>query len=160
MIKIILALIVSFVLILIQSSFHSYLGICNAFPNLILLLILISSISRGHKETLAWVFFGGFLLDVFSFNNPIGASILVLFLISYLVSFLSQNVFKRTSIFSIILFGIGGTLIYRFLLILILLIAGLDFQPNFNQLISQIVYNTALLIPLFYLLKSMFKTRP
>ena len=153
MIKIILALIISFILILLQSSLCPYLGICNAFPNLILLLILVSSISQGHKKTLVWVIFGGFFLDVFSFNNPIGTSILVLFLISYLVSFLSQNIFKRASIFSMILFGIGGTLIYRFLLILILLITGLDFQLSFSQLISQIVYNTALLIPLFYSLK-------
>lgn len=152
-VKFILSIIIIFFLVIFQSSLYSYLEIYNAFPNLILVLVLILSILKGCKKSLVWVIFGGFLLDVHSFDNPVGTSILGLFLVSYLAYFFSQNIFKKTSIFSVIIIGIGGTLIYRLMLILVLLIAGISFQFSFIQLISQMVYNTAILIPLFYLIK-------
>lgn len=151
--RLILSIIIIFLLILFQASFYPYLEIYGAFPNLILILVLILSIIRGWKKNLAWIIFGGLFLDIYSFNNPVGASILNLFLVSYLAYFFSQNIFKKTSIYSIILIGIGGTLIYRLFLILILLIAGTDFQFSFIQLISQIIYNLIILIPLFYLIR-------
>jgi len=157
MVKFVLSIIIIFLLIIFQVSLYPYFKIHNAFPNLVLILILILSILKGYKKTLIWVIFGGFLLDIFSFNNPIGASILGLFLVSYLAYFFSQNIFKKTSIFSVILFAIGGTLIYRLFLILVLLIAGINFQFTFIQLISQVVYNLVLIIPLFYLLKHFLK---
>lgn len=157
--KFILSLVIIFVLILFQSALYPYLEVYGAFPNLILILVLILSILKGHKKSWIWIIFGGFLLDVFSFDNPIGTSILGLFLVSYLAYFFSQNIFKKTSIFSIILIGIGGTLIYGLLLVLILLIAGTSFQFTFTQLISWVIYNLVILIPLFYLIKGMFKAK-
>lgn len=151
--KLILSLVIIFILILLQSVLYPHLEIYSAFPNLIVILVLILSILKGYKNSLVWVVFGGFLLDIYSFNNPIGTSILGLLLVGYLAYFFSQNIFKKTSIFSIILIGIGGTLIYRLLLVLILLIAGVNFQLSFLQLISQIIYNLVILIPLFYLIK-------
>lgn len=151
--KLLLSIVIIFLLIILQSSLYLYLGVCGAFPNLILILVLILSVLQGYKKSLVWVIFGGFLLDVYSFNNPIGTSILGLFLVSHLAYFFSQNIFKKTSIFSVILIGIGGTLIYRLFLILVLLIVGTSFQFTFTQLISQVVYNLIILIPLFYLIK-------
>ncbi len=155
--KFVLSIIIIFFLVIFQSSLCPYLEVYNAFPNLILILVLILSILWGYKKNLVWVIFGGFLLDVHSFDNPVGTSILGLFLISYLAYFFSQNIFKKTGIFSVILIGIGGTLIYRLVLILVLLIAGISFQFSFIQLISQMVYNTAVLIPFFYFLKHLSK---
>jgi len=158
--KIFLSIIIIFFLIIVQSSLYPYLEIYNTFPNLILILVLIISILRGKKKALIWIIFGGFLLDIFSLNNPIGTSIIALFLVSCLICFFSQNILKKANIFSVILFGISGTLIYRLFLMLVLLIAGLNFQPalsidgfNFVQLFFQIIYNTVILIPLFYLFK-------
>lgn len=155
--KLLLSIIIIFLLVILQSSLYPYLKVYNAFPNLILILVLILSILKGSKKSLVWVLFGGFLLDVYSFNNPFGTSILSLLLVSYLAYFFSQNIFKKTSIFSVILIGIGGALIYRFFLILILLIAGVSFQFSFTQLISQVIYNSVILVPLFYLIKSRIK---
>ena len=155
--KFVLSIIIIFLLVILQSSFYPFLEIYHAFPNLILILVLILSILKGCKKSLVWIIFGGFLLDVHSFDNLIGTSILGLFLVSYLAYFFSQNIFKKTGIFSVILIGIGGTLIYRLILILVLLIAGISFQFSFIQLISQIVYNTAVLIPFFYFLKHLSK---
>lgn len=151
--KYILSLIIIFLLIIFQAALAPYLKIYSAFPNLILILVLVLSILQGYKKTLIWIIFGGLLLDIYSFNNPIGTSILGLLLVGYLAHFFSQNIFKKTSVFSVILIGLGGTLIYRIVLILILLIASINFQFSFVQLISQIVYNLVILIPLFYLIK-------
>lgn len=155
--KLLRSIIIIFLLVILQSSLYPYLKAYNAFPNLILILVLILSILKGSKKSLVWVFFGGFLLDVYSFNNPFGTSILSLLLVSYLAYFFSQNIFKKTSIFSVIIIGIGGTLIYKLFIILILLIVGIGFQFTFSQLISQILYNLVVLIPLFYLMKSRIK---
>lgn len=151
--KILLAIIISFFLVVLQASLYPYLNISGAFPNLILILVLILSFLQGYKKSLAWIFCGGFFLDIFSFANPIGISILSLFVVGYLVHFFSQNIFKKTSIYSIILIGVTGTLIYRIFLILILAIASINFQITFTQLLSQIVYNTVILLPLFYLIR-------
>lgn len=155
--KFVFSVIIIFLLVLLQTSLYPYLEICNAFPNLILILVLIFSILKGFKKSLVWTIFGGFLLDIYSFDNPIGSSILSLFLVSYLVYFFSQNVFKKTDVFSVILFGIGATLIYRLFVILFLLIIGTEFQIGFSQIIMQIVYNLIILIPSFYLIKRLTK---
>ena len=151
--KLLLSIIIIFLLVILQSSLYPYLKVYNVFPNLILILVLILSILKGSKKSLVWVLFGGFLLDVYSFNNPFGTSILGLLLVSYLAYFFSQNIFKKTSIFSVILIGIGGTLIYKLFIILVLLIVGISFQFTFTQLIFQIFYNLVILVPLFYLIK-------
>lgn len=155
--KLLLSIIIIILLVILQSSLYPYLKVYNVFPNLILILVLILSILKGSKKSLVWVLFGGFLLDVYSFNNPLGTSILGLLLVSYLAYFFSQNIFKKTSIFSVILIGIGGTLIYKLFIILVLLIVGISFQFTFTQLIFQIFYNLVVLIPLFYLMKSRIK---
>lgn len=155
--KFALSVIIIFLLVLFQISLYPYLEICSAFPNLILILVLIFSILKGFKKSLLWIIFGGFLLDVYSFDNPIGSSVLGLLLVSYLVYFFSQNVFKKTDIFSVVLFGIGATLIYGLFVILFLLIIGTDFQLSFSQVIMQIIYNLIVFIPLFYFIKRLTK---
>ncbi len=152
--KILLPIIIIFCLIILQSSLYPYLKVFNAFPNLILIMVIILSILEGWKKSLIWVIFGGLLLDIFSFNNPIGASVLGLFIVSYLTNFVSQNIFKKTSFFSIILISAGSTLVYGFFIILVLAIGRLNFQFSVVQMISQMIYNTALLIPIFYLIKA------
>ena len=145
-------------LIIIQSSIFRHLEICNVYPNLILILVLALSVSRNWKNNWIWIIFGGFMLDVFSFNNPLGISIFGLFLISYLANFFSHNIFKKTNVFFIILIGIGGTLIYRIVLVLTFLILGTVFKLSLIQITFQLVYNVIILVPTFYLIKKLWKT--
>ena len=116
-------------------------------------MVVILSILMGYKKNLIWVMFGGLLLDIFSFNNLLGVSIAGLFLISYLIYFIGQTTLRKTNILSVILFGIGVTLVYKFFLILAFLITKTSFELSFSQTLSQIIYNVVLLIPLFYLIK-------
>ncbi len=155
--KNLLFIIIIFCLIIFQSSLYPYLKIYNAFPNLILITVIILSILKGLKKDLIWIIIGGLLLDIFSFNNPIGTSILGLLFAGYLAYFFSQNIFKKTSIFSVVIISICGTLIYEIFVILILLIGGIDFQFGFIQIISQVIYNLIVLVPLFYLTKKFIR---
>jgi len=147
-----------FLLIIVQSSVFRHLEICNAYPNLILILVLALSVSKDWKNNWIWIIFGGFMLDIFSFNNPIGISILGLFLISYLANFFSHNIFKKTNVFFVILIGIGGTLIYRIVLVLTFLILGITFELSLIQISFQLVYNIIVLVPMFYLIKKLWRT--
>ncbi len=151
--KFIFSVIIIFFLIIIQSSLYPYLQINNAFPDLILIVVLTLSILQGYKKHIVWPLLGGFFLDIFSFRNPIGASILGLLIVSYLGYFLSQNLFKKFSPISIIIIGTGGILFYRFFIDLILLIFGTNFQFSLIQLATQIAYDVIVLVPLFYLIK-------
>ncbi len=151
--KFLIQIIIIIALIIIQSSLYPYLQVYNAFPNLILILVLIIAISKGYKQGLIWIILGGFLLDVYSYHNLIGISILALLLIAYLASKLAQNIFKKTSIYALISIGIGASLTYQILLSSILLITGIEFQFSFAQIFFQVIYNLIILIPFFYLIK-------
>jgi len=144
-----LALII--VLIIVQSAVYPCLEAYNAFPNLILIMVLIIAILKGYKQGWMWIVFGGLLLDIYSYNNFIGISILSLSLIAYLASKLAQNVFRKNSIYSIITITIGGTLVYQIIIFLNLLVTGTNFQFNFTQIFFQVMYNIIVLIPFFYL---------
>jgi len=156
--KIIISFATIFLLIIVQSSVFGHLEICNAYPNLILILVLALSVSKDWKNNWIWIIFGGFMLDIFSFNNPIGISILGLFLINYLANFFSHNIFKKTNVFFVILIGIGGTLIYRIVLVLTFLILGITFELSLIQISFQLVYNIVILVPTFYLIKKLWRT--
>ncbi len=151
--KFLLQIIIILALIVFQVSVYPYFHIYNAFPNLILVIILIISILKGYKQGLLWIIFGGFLLDIYSYNNPVGISILALLLIAYLSAKLSQNIFQKNSIYSIIIIGIEGTLIYQLLIVLTLAVIGVEFQFGFFQVLFQVIYNLIILIPLFWLIK-------
>src|SRR4030042_1047061 len=101
--KIIVFVVLGFVILFVQIGISPHLTIFGAFPNLVLLSILSLSIIRGWKKTLPWTIIGGLFLDFYSLYDILGISIIALLVVSYLVYFLSQNIFKKTTVFSIIL---------------------------------------------------------
>lgn len=156
--KILISVIFIILSVFIQSSFFPYLQVFNAFPNLILIAVLIISLLKNYKESLVWVFLGGWFLDVYSFNNPLGTSILSLLFIGYLVNFLSVNLFKKSSIISLVTVCVISTIIYRLALALAFLITTGDLKINIVQILAQIIYNLIIFIPAFYIIKSKTRT--
>lgn len=157
--KLFLNIIVIFLLVLLQFSFAPYFSVNNAFPNFILICVLTLTMLMGQKNALSWIIFGGIFMDISSLNNPIGVSVVGLFVGSYVVYFLTKNIFKETNILSLILICIIGTIIYGLILVLALAAFGVCFQFSIGQTLSQIIYNTVIFIPVFYLLRHFIKLK-
>ncbi len=150
-----IACIIIFILVLLflQIGIFPHLAIADSFPNLILLTILSLSILQGWKKTLVWIIVGGLFLDFYSLNNVLGISVVSLLLASYLAYFLSQNVFKKTSFFSLILIFLITIFLYNILLIIFFKIFAVTFDFRFLSFIIAIIYNLILALPVFYLVK-------
>jgi len=142
------------ILIFIQASLFPYFQIFNAFPNLILIGVLIISILKNYKKSLIWIFLGGWLLDIYSFNNPLGISILSLLCISYFANFLTTNIFKKFNFLSLVLICTGCSLFYRVSLALGCLLNTGEIRIDLIQVFVQIIYNLVVFLPIFYLIRS------
>ena len=151
--KIVWIIIFILILLFLQVGIFPHLSIAGIFPNLILLVILSLSIIQGWKKTLPWIIAGGLFLDFYSLNNVLGVSVISLFIVGYLTYFLSQNVFKKTSAFSLILNFIIAIFVYQILLIVLFTIFSITFDFRFLSFIVGIVYNLVLALPIFYGLK-------
>lgn len=150
-----IACIIIFILVLLflQIGIFPHLAIVGSFPNLILLTILSLSILQGWKKTLVWIIVGGLFLDFYSLNNVLGISVVSLLLASYLAYFLSQNLFKKTSFFSLILIFLITIFLYNILLIIFFKIFAVTFDFRFLSFIIAIIYNLIFALPVFYLVK-------
>jgi hypothetical protein len=86
-------------------------------------------------------------------NNVLGVSVISLFIAGYLACFLSQNIFKKTTAFSLILNFIIAIFVYQILLIVLFAIFSITFDFRFLSFIVGIIYNLVLALPIFYGLK-------
>lgn len=156
--KIFLIIVFILVLLFLQVGIFPHLQILGAFPNLILLSILVLSILQGWKKTLPWIIAGGLFLDFYSLHNFLGISVIALLIVAYLSYFLSQNTFKKTTFFSLILIFLITIFVYNILLIIIFEIFDINFAFSFLTFIVAIIYNLIFAIPLFYLIKKLCLT--
>ena len=141
------------VLMFIQVGILPHLAILGSFPNLILLSILSLNILQGWKKSLGWIIIGGLFLDFYSLHNVLGISIIALFFAGYLAYFLSQNIFKKTSIFSLFSIFLITIFLYSFILLISLKIFGISFEFTFLNFPIGIVYNLLFALPIFFLIK-------
>lgn len=156
--KIVWIIIFILVLLFLQIGIFPHLKIVGSFPNLILLAILSLSILQGWKKTLSWIIAGGLFLDFYSLNNALGISVISLFIAGYLAYFLSQNIFKKTTAFSLILNFIITIFVYQILLIVLFTVFSITFDFRFLSFIIGIIYNLVLALPVFYLIKIIKKS--
>lgn len=140
------------ILLFLQIGVFPHLKITGSFPNLILLSILSLSILRGWKKSWGWIIAGGLFLDFYSLHNILGISVISLFIASCLAYFLSQNVFKKANIQSLLLTFLISIFVYN----LILLIVS-DFR--FSFFFIGIIYNLIFSLPVFYLIKCLKTTK-
>lgn len=154
--KIVLIIIFIFLLLFLQVGVFPHLAISGSFPNLIVLAILALSILQGWKKTLPWIIVGGLFLDFYSLKGVLGISVVSLFIASYLAYFLSQNVFKKTSFFSLVLIFLITIFIYQLFLIILFKIFSISFEFKFLGFIIGIIYNLILALPIFYLIRTCF----
>jgi len=151
--KVFLLMVFVFFLLFLQIGVFPHLEIAGVFPNLILLSILSLSILQGWKKILPWTIVGGLFLDFYSLNNVLGVSVVGLLIVSYLAYFLSQNIFKKENVSSLILIFLITIFIYNFWLIILFSIFPVAFDFRFLGFIIGIIYNLIFALPVFWLIK-------
>ena len=141
------------VLMFLQIGILPHIKILGVYPNLILLAILSLAILIGWQKIIGWIIAGGLFLDIYSLNSFLGISIVVLLVVSYLAWFLSQNLFKKTDYFSIILIFLAAIAIYQVLERIILKVLNIGFNYDLLPAIIGLVYNLIFAMPIFYIIK-------
>lgn len=85
-------ILISYLLVLFQTSFLSHFNIHGYEPNLILTAVILLSILERQKNFYSfWLAsWGGFFLDIFS-NDFIGFHIIILFLTSFFIKIILKK---------------------------------------------------------------------
>lgn len=143
--KIILIILFIIILLFLQIGILPHIKILGAYPNLILLAILSFAILIGWQKIIGWIIAGGLFLDIYSLNNVLGISIVVLLVVSYLAWFLSQNLFRKTDYLSMVLIFLVTIAIYQVLV---------GFNYDFLPIIIGLIYNLIFAVPIFYIIKN------
>jgi rod shape-determining protein MreD len=154
--------IIIFILIVLffQIGILPHLAIFETYPNIILGSLVSFGILKGFKKSIVWAIAAGLFLDFYSLNSVIGISVVCLLFCSYFSFFLSQNVFKKSTLSSIIsVFAL--TLVFYDLLFLTLRgVFGFGFQFDILTFLINVAYNTIFAIPVFYLIKKIYAGKP
>ncbi len=151
--NIIVVIIFILLILFLQIGIMPHIAISGAYPNLILISILCLSIIRDWKKVLPWTILGGLFLDFYSLLNILGISVIALLVVSYLVYFLSQNVFKKTTFFSLTSIFLVTLFIYNLLFVVFFRITDSSFNFSVSGFFIGIIYNFIFALPIFYLLK-------
>ena len=108
--KRILLCILGIFIIIIQNSIINYLSIFGMTINIVLIYLVIISLYLGERESGIIGAILGIILDS-STGGIFGSNALIFFVLSYMVSYLRDKIYKESTImiFTIIL---GTTLIY------------------------------------------------
>ena len=151
--NIIVVIIFILLILFLQIGIMPHIAISSAYPNLILISILCLSIIRGWKKVLPWTILGGLFLDFYSLLNILGISVIALLIGSYLVYFLSQNIFKKTTFFSLTSIFLVTLFVYNLFFVIFFRITDSSFNFSISGFFIGIIYNFIFALPIFYLLK-------
>lgn len=136
-----------------QASLTSLFTIYGVKPELVLIVILASSLYFGTAATLVWAFIGGIWLDIFS-GGPMGASSIALMTAS-IIGGVGYRSLSRYNILVPLFVVVLGSLTFSFVYLIILeildlggLFAGsLDLgEATKNIVIPTMLYNTTLML--------------
>ena len=157
--------IIGFLLYFIQKNIFSNLKIAGIAPNIFIIYILFLGLYTNSKVSIAIGIFIGFLLDC-TYGKCIGISSTMFCVLAYLSSYFDKN-FSKDNKITIILMGVGATLIFEFGYYLINSIVfnfDIEILSFVKIILIEILYNTLVLIiiyPLFqkigYMLDRKFK---
>jgi len=138
---------------IIQTTLMNVIGINGATPNLLLCLVVILSFlfdERNYGLVLGMVF--GLLYDI-CFSQYVGVAALSFLVISLSVMIINFFMNKET-VFSVITISVGATVIYSLFYwgVMAMLGSGYSFLYMLKNLPLYILYNTAVVTMLYYLM--------
>lgn len=123
--------------------------------NLILSAIIFVTVIFNYQRGLWWAFGGGVIWELYS-GMPFGISSLTFIIVAVIINFLFNNFFTNRSLYSLLILGYLGTVVYSLIVFLVSFVfltlnlgnyfAELRFWPNFfwqpllNLLILTIIF--------------------
>jgi rod shape-determining protein MreD len=135
---------------LIQSTVMPHLTLWGVKPDLMLLVVISWSLSRGARAGIVWGFIGGLCLDLFS-GAPLGLSALALLIASFF-SGLGEATIFRTHVILPLATVFLASLIYDVISLLVLRTLGwpVVWLDSFIRLVLPASLLNVLLTPLVY----------
>jgi rod shape-determining protein MreD len=141
------------IILFFQVGIFPHLEIFETYPNIILCSLISMGIIWGFKKSLIWTVVSGLFLDFYSLSSVIGVFVVCLMLCSFISSFLSQNIFKKSNLLSVVPIFILAIISYDLSVFGMQTIFGFEVRFKVLTLLIDIVYNTVFAIPVFYLIK-------
>lgn len=160
--KKILALILIFLIVIIQVSFLANLFPRHIAPNIILVLIVIWSAKEGFGKSWPWAMTAGFTLDILSLGI-IGFNIISFFLISLQTDYFAKKflvAYKTADFFVIMILVALGTVVNEFITISLFQITKFFSMPKTmmsfkmfqtTNFFLQLLYNIIIFIAIYWL---------
>ncbi|MDP2934418.1 MAG: rod shape-determining protein MreD [bacterium] len=158
--KFIFSMIFILVLLFFQIGILPHLAIREVYPNIVLVSFISFVILRGFKKSIVWAIAAGLFLDFYSLNNIVGIFVVCFLLSSYLAFFLSQNIFKKSNPSSVIPIFFLTTIFYNLSALVLHKIFSLEFDFGILTFLVNVLYNTIIAIPVFYLIKKYYARKP
>jgi rod shape-determining protein MreD len=128
---------------LIQATILPRVNPISVYPDVVLVLLFVWSSARGIRESLAWVFFAGLLLDVLALDY-FGTNALALLVVVLLASLAHQRVLHANVLIPIVLVALA-TVVHG----VVLAMLRQDFPTGWFIPLQALMH--ALLIPIIYL---------
>lgn len=139
---------------LVQVTWAAKLSVLGAFPNLVLVAVVLVTWARGQRAGLLWACAGGVLLDLAA-AGPLGPHALALLAGAYLVGFWVRNV-DRASALQAVIATAACTAVYSLVLVGCDDLLDLPMPPlnvAAELAAGAAVYNAVLVMPAMALLR-------
>ncbi len=136
-----------FVTAMVQATVLPRVNPISLSPDLVLVMLFLWSASHGMRESLAWIFFTGILLDVLTLD-PLGTNGLALVVVVLLSGSGRQRLFQFNLVVPILMVSVA-TIVHG-----IVLYALRGASPGFSIALQAILH--AVILPVFYLISRFF----
>ncbi|MBI4837270.1 MAG: rod shape-determining protein MreD [Candidatus Portnoybacteria bacterium] len=105
--------------VLLQTTVFPHLEIYGVMPNLVLVVVILTSLSADWRTTLFLALAGGLSLDFFS-TSSFGLFALTFIVIGFSFSFLKSYLFTQANIFVSLISVLAGTVLCYFIVVLLI----------------------------------------
>jgi len=136
----------------LDTTIAPYLSLIGIRPDLVLLVVVATSIVRGGEEGIVWGILGGLLLDLYT-GLPFGLSIIALAITAYVTKVGEDNLFSNILVLPLAA-AFVGTMIYDLILMAGLQAAGwsIDWGEELLHVVVPSAFLNAILMPVIYVI--------
>jgi len=136
-----------FVTAMVQATVLPRVNPTSLSPDIVLVMLFLWSASRGIRESLAWIFFTGLLLDVLTLD-PLGTNGLALVIVVLFSGPGGRRIFQFNVVVPILMVFVA-TIVHGLVLYTLRGAA-----PGFSIVLQAILH--AMLLPILYLISRLF----